>query len=76
MKTYRKRQCTSGEVDGLVALGEADVEPDNEGMHEVIASGADAEGLLELKLLNGDRVEIDRLGNVNYKKCNLQGAFE
>ena len=49
----------SGEADGLVAGGELDVEPRDQGVNVVGAAHREVEGKLESEVLNGAGVEIE-----------------
>lgn len=48
-----------GEADGLVAGGEVDVEPGNEGVDEVIALSGEGEGGVEGEVGGGAGVEVE-----------------
>ena len=48
-----------GEPDGLVAFGELDVEPGDEGVDEIVAAAAEFEGDLEVEIGCGALVEIE-----------------
>jgi hypothetical protein len=50
----------SGEADGLVAGGEVDVEPRDQGVDEVIAGNRELEGDLESQIVCGALVKIER----------------
>lgn len=50
----------SGETDGLVAGGEVDVEPRDQGVDEVIAGNRELEGDLESQIVCGALVKIER----------------
>lgn len=48
-----------GEADGLVAGGEVDVEPGNEGVDEIIALSGEGEGGVESEVGDGAGVEVE-----------------
>lgn len=52
---------TSGEVDGFVALGEADIEPADEGMDIIVTSSCDFKRYLESQIFLCHGQDIDFL---------------
>ena len=67
-----------GEVDGLVASAELNVEPGDESVDEVGALGAESVGNLEGKVGGGDGVEVegDDRARVGDESLHLNGVHE
>lgn len=49
----------SGEANGLVAGGEVDIEPRDQGVDEVIAGNGELEGNIESQIVRGALVKIE-----------------
>ena len=69
---------TSGEADGLVAGGELDVEPGDDGVDEVAAADFHVEGAVEGEVGDGAGVEVkgDDRGGVGDDSLDVDGVDE
>lgn len=63
---------TGGKAEGLVAGGELNIEPRDEGMDVVVALDVEGELSGERELLNGDGVEINRVGEARLGDNSLE----
>lgn len=68
----------SGKADGLVACGEVNVEPSNQGVDKVVALGRKREGSLESEVrgLDGVKIEGDDRARVADNSLELDGIDE